>query len=348
VCISRTTDTTGAPAGAQLLTNQTSWPTFANGKRYLLRAGQDFTSFGNINLRDKTDIQVGGFGSGAKPILAEVQCDVGNPSSYSGAGCSNIVFMDLNPTRFHSDLGGNHTLLLRCTTEERIRNGHSLIFYFDPVNGVPAGVRNAMQRPVGMFVVECICSNPVGGATTNPIYAGGGFCAFLGNETLESDEHCQRSGAMFKSIIAHNYLHNPNTDGRHFLKLHSGGETGLPPQAWDVLYGNCERLETGYVVVAHNLLGDGADTLSQGVTIGPQSTGGSYAEGLADVIVEDNVFQQSLSQEILLGGRRLTERGNTAVGTLNITTSYNSGGMASGYDGPYHTGGSSIATSDPI
>ncbi|MCK5922621.1 MAG: fibronectin type III domain-containing protein, partial [Methylococcales bacterium] len=42
VCISTSTSMAGCPSGAQQLTNQSTWPSFASNKRYLLRAGQSF------------------------------------------------------------------------------------------------------------------------------------------------------------------------------------------------------------------------------------------------------------------------------------------------------------------
>ena len=59
VVISTNANVPSSPDGATILKNQTSWPDWESGKRYLLMPDQDFTSFGNIDIYQVQDIQIG-------------------------------------------------------------------------------------------------------------------------------------------------------------------------------------------------------------------------------------------------------------------------------------------------
>lgn len=352
VCISRTTDTTGSPAGAQLLTNQTSWPTFSSNKRYLLRAGQDFSSFGSISLNQKSDIIVGSFGSGADPIVSgvtvESSSDSNPPSSYG----SNKVVMDLSMPSGRVDASGSaHEILLLRLYIGAPGSGHGisigtlLDYYFNGggASKLTTAQRNAIEWAKNVFAVEC---EVAAGDTCNVFNSGGRGSHFLGCTMYGPVEHNLRSPTNYKAVIAHNWFYAVTDAIRHNVKLHSKGIADAEP----VFLSQENDPDTRYVTIRKNkiLNASGTDNNQWSVVPSPQS--GSFTEGVRDVIIEENEWQKNaVSAEIAWWGIDIVQRGNTMVtGTLNIATNTSAGANTPGWNGPYHQSTSQIATSAPV
>src|SRR5690606_31006277 len=106
-------------------------------------------------------------------------------------------------------------------------------------------------------------------------------------------------------VIAHNEIQGISGDGiRHALKLHS---RGLTP--YTDFYPEALNWASRYIVVADNLFGHEDDNNGWTVAICPQN--GQSAEGIEDVIVENNRFvHRENITNLVRSGRRLTVRGN--------------------------------------
>lgn len=349
VCISRTSDTTGAPAGAQLITNATGWPTWQSNKRYMLRAGQDFSSFGTISWTGIRDSQLRSFGAGAKPITPYISMEMGSPPSGSPpnwAARNVIMDVQVRESGVYSIQTGKSTtdiLIYRVTADGLIAFGHNFNFYFD--NGASQSPpwtteqRNAIFRDVNKFVVE----SSVGQLST--INASGRGIYLLGNTSISPEEHSVRLWQGYKVLAAHNLLANAG-NSEHQFKFHSAG-TDTP---YDDFLVNQRNPASSFVVLRNNVIGATSESNPWAVTFGPQSGGAQYIEGVEDVIVEDNNFAFNFSVEISFGGRRMTARGNTGI-SLAYQTSYNQAGkteLLNNWNSQYQTGGSSITTVDPV
>jgi hypothetical protein len=68
-------DAVYAGANTVTITAGTSWPTWTSGRRYLLNAGSNYTSMGNISLGGQHGVLIAKTGSGADPIVGVLQTD---------------------------------------------------------------------------------------------------------------------------------------------------------------------------------------------------------------------------------------------------------------------------------
>jgi len=337
VCVSTTANYAGCPSGAA---QQTALPTTYAGKRVLLRRGE---SFPTINVRHQDDdVQVGAFGTGAKPRVASVQIGAGRATTANFP--DEVTIMDLDVANGIEQTGPtSRLLLLRNDLDDpgarnEISFGAALGYWAesDPYRVVPT---SAFYHPREIFIVEnrVIGSTSSNAATVVNLYGGGSRMAILGNDMGQSAQHTVRLYAAHKTVIAHNALRGRSADGvRHALKLHSGG-LGSYADSFAVSRGTWV---TQQVAIANNLFGDPQDNNSWNVAIRPQNAGSG--EGIEDVIVENNRFHRgpNTNTDVLIVGRRLGARGNTRAtgGTgLNISTdSSTSYPLPGQWVGPYY------------
>lgn len=326
VCISGSSDWTGAPAGASLVT---SLPTIESNKRYLFRAGESFTQ--NISINYLDNVQVGAFGSGAAPaITGDVSIQTTNPGTPSSpAGwASEIVVMDLNITgAINNSVGGEHILIFNNTTNERIGVGTTTQYYFDQAGSNDAGFTWCKN----IFIVGNTAD--VGGLSSTGrynIFAYANRMCVMGNDFNDPYEHNIRTHLSYRSLMAHNQLANPGLSKHHF-KIHGMGFNTFDDQLL-----NEPLPSTQYVVIARNVIGDSDDANNWAVACAPQND--SSAEGVQDCIVEDNYFSSTGHiHEIAFGGVRLTSRSNnTGANTVTTTTGSQAGSLPVEWRGPYY------------
>jgi hypothetical protein len=322
VCVSVTANYAGCPSGA---VQQTSLPASLDGKRVLLRRGETFPAVRVVHADD--NVQVGAFGSGAKPRVATVEIGFGRPSVADFP--DDITIMDLKVSQgIFQESSGSRMLFLRNDLDDadtrannRIVFGQLLNYWAgqDPYRQVAP---SAFYFPRELFLVE----NRILGTSDGDdipghnVTAGGSRMAILGNEIGRAFEHNIRLYSAHKSIISHNTVLGGSFDGsRHPLKLHSGG---LLPYA-DAYTATSGRNATSQVLISYNNMGSTSDNNAWTVAIRPQNAAAESGEGIEDVIVENNRFTRGTrtNTDLLMVGRRFTARGNTRVdGTMSIGT----------------------------
>jgi hypothetical protein len=318
VCVGKSF--TGCPAGAaqqSSLPNGTAW----NGKRWLLRAGE---SFGDISILDgNTNVQVGSFGIGAKPIVASVGIGNWRPTTTNFA--SDIVVMDLNVQNQIAQSIGQRVLVLRNDVHLKpnsagipLSMGQIDYWYRGDQNRTVA--QSAFYNAREIFFVE---NNALGTDTQTGVagfWGEGSRVALLGNRFGRYQQHSIRFSALNRGVLAHNEVQGISADGnRHALKLHS---MGFNPYADGAINDTSGRggWETSKVVIANNLIGNVADNNAWTMVIGPQNN--TVGEGVEDVIVEANTFihGKNTSRDLVYMGRRITVRGNAVQGGAKFLT----------------------------
>lgn len=331
VCVSPTANYAGCPSGAL---TQTGLPGSYSGKRVLLRRGE---SFGQINIRHgERNVIVGAFGSGNKPRVASVRIGSGRPDTASFA--EDVTVMDLNiADGIVQDNSAARLLLYRndladAGNNNRIWIGAALDYWAssDPYRTISP---SQFYNPREIFIVE---NRIQGGSLSNdsPILGTGSRIALLGNDMGYANQHTVRIGRLHKGVMAHNAMRGRSSDGiRHALKLHSGG-LGSYTDSY-----NGSTWATRQVVIANNLFGDAQDNNQWTVAVSPQN--GVSAEGLEDVIVENNRFVRGLrtASDLVITGRRMTYRGNVRAdgGSLGVSTNGHGEALPADWRGPYYS-----------
>lgn len=318
ICVSAAANFSGCPSGASQITALPSSASF-NGRRVLLRRGE---TFGSISIgHGAVNVQVGAFGTGAKPRVNTVS--VGTTRPETSAFPRDITFMDLNLINgFDQHITMSRLLLYRNTFD--VPTGGFRVAQINLASALDYIVRtwtmpvNQYFQPRELFIVE----NHLRGSTANPLQnmaAVGSRFVIMGNDMGTAQQHTVRIFAMHKGYIAHNALRGGSSDGiRVALKLHSGGLG-----AYDDNYAvSGATWATRQVVIANNRMGDTTDNNSFTGGATPQNNTTYSREGLEDVILENNVFYRgpNTNTEFVIMGRRMTSRGNTRAdgGTPNI------------------------------
>ncbi|NMH87245.1 PKD domain-containing protein [Flavivirga algicola] len=323
VVISKTGNTSGAPSGAQLLTNQTSWPQWESGKRYLLMAGQDFSSFGDIRIYKNENIQVGKIGSGADPIVKQVNVDRGTaPSNWS----KGVVISDLNSERVTIPNSSEDVYVIRGSNGG-ISIGSSVKHWV-----VEKG-NDDLIWPENIFIYE---SRGVGAWVLSR------GLNILGVEMSDPREHNIRTAYLVKAFIAHNLLYRAART-KHNIKIHA---EGILENENERLVKNSLSSATRWVVVANNTMGNG-EPQPNGWAMTVCAENGNKVQGVHDVIVENNNFASQYNVEVILGGARLTERGNTSIEEYKLKLSNSVHQLPASWDGPYFTDAEQIIPEAP-
>ena len=309
-----------------------------SGRRVLLRSGE---TFGSINIaHGSQNVQVGAFGTGAKPRVSDIT--VGTVRPTSSAFPRDISIMDLNVLQGFEQYATMSQLLLYRNTFDPPTGGPvvtqiNLASAMDYVVGNNALARSQYTQPKELFIVE----NQVRGNTSNPMIGMAGLGSqfvIMGNDIGTAQQHTVRIWAMHKGYIAHNAFRGRSSDGiRHALKVHSGGlgdyndNYAISGSTW----------ASRQIVIGNNRLGDATDNNSWTGVAGPQNNSSESREGLEDVVLENNVFHRgpNTNTEFILMGRRMTTRGNTRAdgGSPNINQyNYSYQLLPSEWVGPFY------------
>ncbi len=331
VVISTNNNTAGAPAGAELLTNQSEWPAWESGKRYLLMSGQDFTSFGDLRIFRTQDIQIGKNGSGSDPIVKQIDVDRGSAPATNWS--KRVVFSDLNAEN------GRVTIPNSSEDIYIIRGTNIGISVGSSVKGWVSDKATQEQMdnliwPENIFMYES--------TSVNAWILSKGF-NILGSEMLNPREHNIRTAYIVRAVIAHNLLYNAART-KHNIKIHS---EGLFEKEDEPLVKNSLGGASRWIVVADNVLGNGAaQPNGWSITVKPENN--IKGQGVQDAIVENNNFLSDFNVQVILGGRRLTERGNTtSIGEYKVLVSNGIGGIPATWDGPQYVDDSQILPDAP-
>ena len=319
VVISTGADFSGAPTGAQQIGGVTAWPDFESNKRYLLKRGDDFTALGTLVIRDRSDFQLASFGVGDKPIVSQVWID--QHRNNAATPPVNGVVQGLRLGDFEQSKMFNSLLIYQ---NDVIGDGARIIFSsantYYAVNARGTSLPSDWKHPGPMFVVE----NHVDmqGYPSGPLNGISGLAhhvALLGNHSEQAKEHSVRIFGTYKSVIAHNLLSGPATDGlRVYLKLMANGINEWPTNHSLFLPNTVTEVfpNTRYVRISNNIIGRTDGPHVWHIQAAPQDDGASSTvEGLRDVIVENNQFINSTRDDGLERGLQtlgvdITERGN--------------------------------------
>ncbi len=337
VCISRNTDFSGCPASAQQLSNAGSWPLLRTGYRYLLRAGQDFSSLGNLNVGPSIqDTQVGSFGSGAKPVLGTLMLLGNDPLTTSSI--SRIVVRDLNPDDINNMIGATDLLIFRNTVDRggMIDIAGAFDFYLEH------STRTGWRNPENIFVVENIVDrNFNSSGNPNGIAGNAVKFAIIGNTITRSHEHNIRIWQAGKLFVAHNNATGVSGGAiRHTLKIHSGG---LNPITTTLAPGVRPRQRTSELVIADNRFGSTSSNINWLVAVGPQNA--EEIEVQEKVILEDNRYAHGSNyfEDFVVSGRNVTTRGNSGTNGEQPNETMGGQGITPGeWFGPYYIGHPSV------
>jgi PKD repeat protein len=338
VCMSRTSDFTGCPSGAQQIANATSWPSFRSGYRYLLHRGENFASLGGVEFGEGgnglVDSQLGAFGSGAQPVVGDVTVSSGAIPDVQWN--KRVVVMDLDTTSLRQYKGGSDLLLFRNKASGSISFADAYFHFTTRDIGL-------FPNPQNIFLVENYLdtsNNPYPGISGNALRL-----AILGNHVERTGQHNIRLWQASKAILAHNRLSGRTVDNiRHTIKLNAGGTD--PVYEITLPLGSSNSQRTSFVTMANNQLGSSDSNIQWIATSAPQNS--TYGEGLENVIWEDNQFRHGSNYaglEIFWLGRNLTERGNRNVTdnrAISVGTDTNNSGLASDWFGPYFPGQASM------
>jgi hypothetical protein len=338
LCVSLASNYTGCPAGAAQGTALPSAPAWS-GLRVLLHRGE---TFGAISIQDgNAGVQVGAYGTGAKPTVASV--GVGNWRPATAAFATDVTVMDLNVLNGMSQSLGSRVLFYRNDVHVATGSGGIAMVLGDPTywrNGDPYRTvpQSAFYNAREIFFVE---NDALGVDTVSAlegVWGSASQSALLGNTYGRTVYHSVRLCGFHKGVIAHNEMQGISSDGNRLaLKLHSNGLNPYGDSSINDLTG-VGGWASSQVVIANNLFGNAADNNAWTVGIEPQNN--QYAEGVEDVILENNRFARGsrTSTDLTLGGRRLTYRGNTAVGGGPITEGIGfDGPLPPEWKGPYFT-----------
>jgi PKD repeat protein len=338
VCMSRTSDFSGCPGGAQQIANATSWPSFRANHRYLLRRGDSFASLGALEFAEGgnglVDSQIGAFGSGALPVVGDV--NVGSGEIPDVQWNKRVVVMDLDASSLRQYKGGSDLLLLRNRSASYISFADAFLHFATRDPG-------PFPNPQNIFIVENFldtANNPLPGISGNALRL-----AILGNRVERTGQHNIRLWQASKAILAHNRISGRTVDMiRHTIKLNASGtnpvyETTLP-------LGTSGSQRTSFVTIANNLLGSSESNIQWMAVSAPQNS--AYGEGLENVVWEDNEFRNGSNYaglDIYWIGRNMTERGNknmTANRAVAVGTDTNNTALPADWIGPYFPGQASM------
>lgn len=349
-CLSMNSDMTGAKSGCQQRPNLSSWPTWVSGKRYLLHAGQDFSSLGDINLNYLSDFQLGKFGSGAKPIgPANINIQSANPNSGGVSWGSGGVVMDIQGSNITGWATADNWLKLRCDAPTTAAPGgfgfdYTVNHYANPANGNPTTCAN-IRLSSGNIIYECSQIPTAGGVVNYNVFSGGELsivgCNF-GSPSFNVVQHNIRLWSFYKSHVSRNNLTRANFT-KHNIKANANGNISPYSPYAGVLF-PFGGTKSEYLVSQQNRIGvSGTQDNVWACAYDMQNNLVSEWDDM--VIHEDNYTGWDYSQEESYGGSNMIRRGNTGVGTVNYDTSV--GGAALPHDGPYYDDGPSIPYFDP-
>jgi len=330
----------GIPAGAvNVLSNQTSWPTFrneANDTRYLLKAGDDFTSFGQMEFRLTSNWQVGKFDTGIDPIIADIHSGTLNPNSHGTSWPVNNTIYDIDCLSYTLRTVTKYHSFIRGRSRTRVDMASALDFLY--TSGNPA-TQAAYEHPQLCAIVDSTIVES--GTGTNNTYNGNGrgqiVMGCVVGEPTAGEEHTFRIYDSYESVFQHNQVSRPAAFNRLCMRIHSRGS-----DPYTDLYSTSQEMESAYNVVERNHFNSPQLTpINWPVEFAPQNDSITPPEGIRDTsFVHNDISTTGDLNELRLGGLRLVEGQNSIEGTeqaISVFTGYRAGAIPSGWDGPYYT-----------
>ena len=356
ICISTDGSTGWGPSGATYQTTAPSWSSLS-GKRVLFKRGQNFSALGGINaITGGSNVRVGAYGSGAKPIISTISLGGGRPANTSWL--NNWVVSDLNVTGGSASINGFGTNMALIRVDSAGSSGGDCMgmgqdgyyTYSDPFRFVP---QSSMVMSTNHFVIECTLP---GSYTQNygiiaDVYKG----AVIGCYFNKVRFHSFRSGSGYRSILAHNtFDSDSNGDATyHCIKTHGAGNDATGNIPWQLSaagltlptnYGSPAFI-VEYWHIHSNIIGGTATAYNWYVAADPQNNDAARGEAIRSHIIENNLFRHGTSWggaslDIVSCQRELLYVGNTIQGggTLRVGTNVN-GAATPGpsWNGPYYS-----------
>lgn len=227
VCISNTTDHTGAPVGATLIDSTSTLSgidaQIAAGRRVLLHAGHTFAGSTTITLDTDSGL-LGRYGTGADPILEFSNAGTGSLFTIGiGGNDWRIQQLEVHATavpvagaRILVGTGGSHPdriLVSRCSSDHSWSQG-----WF--VNDTSAGGREREQNENCVYETIVNLDHLTTGAE-NALRGGGHKLAVLGCTLDTGGQHNIRYGFWRECVISHNDLASTDSPDEHNMKLHA-------------------------------------------------------------------------------------------------------------------------------
>lgn len=322
VCVNGTGSNDGlGPSGCLYVSSVSS---LAANTRYLYKKGGTFSapSISNSNIR------VGSYGSGAKPIIS---------SGVSIGGSNNVVAdLDIRGYMWIQGSGASHSAFVRCDCT--VATGPYLLGTYEP-----SGSSSSFEVQKYTCFFECTATDPRMNASLGIACYYGTTCytAFLGCTMDASTQHTMRISNGYKTVLQNNWLKGTNTDGYGVcLKLHAYNGSGSFTTATNLWNESSSGFfATQKCVASNNIFGSTTCKKDWTVDATPQNDTGSQPEGVTEVIYENNTFYRGTSgspTDCLMNGKNLTHRGNvSANSTLIFSDGTLINNVPSGWNGPY-------------
>lgn len=303
VCFSNDTDHTGAPAGADLVSNVSDLDNIVNTrvgthKMFLFHAGHSFTSSTSVQTPSSGPWYYGKYGTGADPIWEGHNGNIFTPTSGDGRivdieidGNSGAASVCLTP----GSVDFNNLLLLRCYLHHWQKG---LLFTDDAL-----GASDTLWSNI--VVADCDIITSVGSSGGYGAYMACLKSAFIGNvwDNSQLGEHCFRSPGMQTTYIGHSLFQNCNAN-KNLLTLRAPPWGGSFP-VWGA------NKYTEYCVVADNkFIGSVESWMTHN---GPQNNDAGTDERARRNIWERNFYDFGASSQIgfICMGSEITFRHNT-------------------------------------
>lgn len=345
VCLTMdSSKTSSCPVGSAIRVAPVSWGTFASNTRYMLTAGDDFTALGAASVNcENCELSKTGVGENPKVLKVTYSTKPIYPPR------KNFSISELQLQSVDIAFGEN-ILIWRnkiiapvvTSTNPTILAGTTADYYYKNPGSLDP---NKLIRPRSIVIAE----NKIDGssAAVNGMYLVATKIAVIGNEVRRPKEHDIRVPYTDRGFIAHNLLVNGANATKHNIKLHGNGFE----DAIDEFYYAARAPATNSVVISGNLVGeDAGDVNNWQIAVAPQSD--LYAEGLKNIVVEDNrfVFNPSApaaQRQIVMTGKYIFERGNaftvSSAGSVNVGTNAQDNLVPADWKGPYFSQPQSVS-----
>lgn len=311
----------------------TGWPNFSSNTEYLLRAGEDFTSAGNLDLGGGIhELNFAKYETGSDPRVGQVWVGYNSPNTMAETDWpSNIRFSDLDVERLNLRNVTFSVAFIRGQIREGYYIASSINYWLGQVSSqVAAEFRfNSFAALVDTHVVTNNSSqkSTVFGNAYAPIFLG---CR-IGTPTLHSgDEHSQRMFTSIHGVYQYCQYDRPAADGgRCWLRIQSNGTDPIDLDTYT------SNESSPYNSVEYI---DFVNTPAAGVRYAfwgaPEN--GSSVQAVSDLAIGNCYFTgwesaSGISAEIAVGAENVVYGGNTYSRSPNITTGWKiNGGLTSG------------------
>lgn len=309
---------------------------FQSDRRYLFKAGENYSSYGVNPLTSNVyRFQIGTFGTGAKPVVNLGNNGIGENPTNKKLTAGIIQTANVRDMRITY---GNDVHFNNC---ERYTGGFSGCADPNLISLNNSNSNNEWPINCGIWNSRYYANTTTPGGSGQCFYGGAKYVSFVGNDPYNGT-HTIRTQPTHRGFIAHNKLNPPANDSLHQVKLFAGSsgnfQQSYPSNAYDrpikgilpfsvnantvadfPTYG----FENRYVVIADNVIPPANNNWQ--IAIRPQNTAAD--ERVRDVIVERVVFENnpgatnSNQLAVKMEGQNIVVRDCT-IGTRLATTHY--------------------------